>query len=857
MHTRGLVLLILLAGCDLVRADDTLVPFVIPGKFDNALQIALPPGPALAPDGPRVVARAGHFWLGERRFRVWGVNTCFGASLLPHEDAARVAARLAAFGINCVRIHHLDTNAYPGGIWDPEQPTEFSREALERLDFFIDQLAQRGIRVNLNLHVGREHSRLLGLPASGTARDYDKLVDLFTPQLIEAQRKYARRLLGHVNTYRKVRYADDAAIAFVEISNEDSLFMWDAAQRLPRLPAFYADLLRARYQDFLRDRYGDTAKLRAAWSAGALPLGTNVLPALTVRQAQDHGGWNLEQHAACRARSAAPLSATERSAAGSAVRIEIDQSDNTRWHIQYNCGGVPLAAGRYYTVMFRARADKVRDIEFSVGQAHAPWQGLGLSQIAQLGPEWQSFRAGFAATDDDHARLSFLLSDSEAAVELADAVLAPGGMLGLGEAESLEAGNVAVFPQSATEQRQIDSVAFLVQTEKDFYDSLYQCIKDELGCKALVTGTIVFGPTSLYSLSGMDYLDAHAYWQHPQFPGRPWDPANWLVEQQAMVDHPEQATLFELAAARLAGKPFTVSEYNHPAPNDYQAECVPLIASFAAAQDWDGVWLYSYLHRTADVDRDYFDSFFDIDANPAKWGLVPAGAALFRDAAVEPLGGQTLASLSGQTDPLNDLARLQIRHPGVWSAVVEKGAATWEDVLKTRLYVTCGQGAPEPADKATAKSSTTIAWERDTTRHFQYRVRSRGAEILVGHQATQEAPADAYLASITEPEFAALTLCALDGLPLAASRQLLLTACGRSENSAMQFSADRRTVGTQWGRGPVCIEPVSGRVRLPRAGLVCQVLSSAGAAVQVVELRDDVLELRPSYGTMWYLLQRP
>jgi len=66
------------------------------------------------------------------------------ANLLPHEDAARVAARLATFGINCVRIHHLDTRAYPGGIWDPKRPAEFSADALDRLDFFIDQLARHG-----------------------------------------------------------------------------------------------------------------------------------------------------------------------------------------------------------------------------------------------------------------------------------------------------------------------------------------------------------------------------------------------------------------------------------------------------------------------------------------------------------------------------------------------------------------------------------------------------------------------------------------------------------------------------------------------------------------------------------------
>ena len=38
--------------------------------------------------------------------------------------------------------------------------------------------------------------------------DYDKVIGIFTPPLVEAQRKYARDLLTHTNAYRKVRYAE-------------------------------------------------------------------------------------------------------------------------------------------------------------------------------------------------------------------------------------------------------------------------------------------------------------------------------------------------------------------------------------------------------------------------------------------------------------------------------------------------------------------------------------------------------------------------------------------------------------------------------------------------------------------------
>jgi ABC-type amino acid transport system permease subunit len=42
-------------------------------------------------------------------------------------------------------------------------------------------------------------------------------------------------------------------------------------------------------------------------------------------------------------------------------------------------------------------------------------------------------------------------------------------------------------------------------------------------------------------------------------------------------------TIGALCRSAVLGKPFAVSEYNHPAPNDAQAECVPLVAEIGRA----------------------------------------------------------------------------------------------------------------------------------------------------------------------------------------------------------------------------------------------------------------------------------
>jgi len=269
----------------------------------------------------RITVEGGRFVVGGERVKIWGVNLCFGACFPEAKDAERIAARMAAAGVNSVRFHHMDTGRFPRGILDPKDALKLHPEALDRLDVFLDQLARRGIRANLNLHVGREASAALGLPRPNTR--YDKIVGIFTPRLIEAQKQYARDLLTRVNTVRKVRYADDPAVAFVEITNEDSLFMWSAARDLRTLPEHYAGVLQGQFCRWLKGRYGSTQGVRAAWAKGSEPLGENLLADTEFKMPKvaDHAArhWAAEMHDGCRLKVVHPPDHPK------AVRLEIEK----------------------------------------------------------------------------------------------------------------------------------------------------------------------------------------------------------------------------------------------------------------------------------------------------------------------------------------------------------------------------------------------------------------------------------------------------------------------------------------------------------------------------------------------------
>jgi hypothetical protein len=238
----------------------------------------------------------GHLALGDgRRWRIWGQNLTFGAALVPREMAPIVARRLAKFGLNCIRLHHMD-HRYPGGvllrhsgrtpIYEPAQsgiarrdiePTRaLDPEAMARLDYFVACCKDNGVYINLNLNVSRPFTLGDGVKQVDWL-GYGKALTYFDPRLIVLQKEYAQQLLDHVNPFTGNRYAEEPAVAIVELVNENSLLeSWvkgrlRGKQQEPAgtwcdIPPAYAHDLDRLWNAWLARRYSDRAALIEAWS---------------------------------------------------------------------------------------------------------------------------------------------------------------------------------------------------------------------------------------------------------------------------------------------------------------------------------------------------------------------------------------------------------------------------------------------------------------------------------------------------------------------------------------------------------------------------------------------------------------
>ena len=858
IHQYSMFLTAVIFVCPSFASEGHFTPFVIPAKYDPNSEIQFQYSPIAERD--RLSVKENHFYSSRGRVRLWGVNFSFEANFPSYSDAQRIAERLAKTGINAVRLHHMDTANWPRGIWNADGST-FCPEAIDRLDYFIDQLALHGIYVDLNLHVGKEHSKTLGLPEP--PENYDKMISLFVPQIIEAQKIYARRLLEHQNKYRPWRYADDPAIAIVEITNENSFFMWSAPQVLPALPPFYANILQEKYNRWLKAKYGTTEKLAAAWSAGSTALGDNLLSGGDFENVSPDkpipDNWKLEQHDTAKAEIAAAVFEKQKALCIKPVAI-----DGTDWHLQFSQENLSIRKDQSYTVELEIAAAKERPVTISITQNHSPWKNLGLYKTISPESKWKQIRFAFTATEgDDNARINVVFGNDDAPIYLAGMKLRSGADFGPGKNEAIEQGTVCVFGEIESEARQLDRMMFLAEMEKTFFDTMRNYLKKDLGCRAMITGTIVFGPLGLYAQSDMDFIDAHTYWQHPKFPHKSWDPNDWFIEQKAMTDYPEESTLIELASQRLSGKPFTVTEYNHPAPLDSQAECVPMIASFAAAQDWDGVWLYAYSQSNDNWGRNFMNSYFDVDTNPAKWGFVSSGSLIFKRGAF--CNAYQFESLATTGQPvLETLSQIHLNHGTNMTASLSKQPTDYLNLVLFRSL---------QADKKTwqtifrCPSTARTSWNEGF-----YFADSANYCVAVGHTEHFK-KATIYSGSfepdaqttgkiqISSPQFATVTIVAMDGDTLRESKKILIAACGRCENTDMKFSDDRRTVGTNWGKGPARIETVEGTIVLPTnlkktGNQRCFALNPDGTKKTEVPIVAGKIELSAKYGTMWYLITK-
>jgi len=432
----------------------------------------------------------------------------------------------------------------------------------------------------------------------------------------------------------------------------------------------------------------------------------------------------------------------------------------------------------------------------------------------------------------------------------------------------------------------MDWVGFLYNLEDEYFKEIHRYAKEELGVKSLVFGTIV-GCSTPNIMAELDVVDTHAYWHHPSFPGVAWDASNWYVVNEPMVNSLDTGPISWLALKKVYGKPHFVTEYNHPAPNMYDAETAVILATYAALQDWDGIFLFDYGSR-GNWDSRQIRGYFDIDQHPVKMATLIPAHIMFAAEAISPANQQVIVRLDKQEET-QLIAKGRAR---AWNLPDGSylGIKTASPLIH-RTAISIQDGHP-PAESL-APQEVTIAGPILTadTGEVVWDASDQGKSVLLvntsrcigvagfgGRRSFDSGDVVVELGGTLLDDWGVTTLTVMEGESFADWDKLLLIAAGYTINTGMSISEYesgttialgtegltevRRynggiTCGTSWGAAPTLIEGIPMTVKIKtHSDVKVWALDNKGERTREVSTSIEgdykTFSVGPEYKTLWY-----
>lgn len=370
---------------------------------------------------------------------------------------------------------------------------------------------------------------------------------------------------------------------------------------------------------------------------------------------------------------------------------------------------------------------------------------------------------------------------------------------------------------SAPEKRFHLEATFYMELEHNYFKDMYQYLKKQLKVKSLIVGTSDHnhsktGYPLLTSTSQMDIVDGHVYWQHPSYFTDPrTNLRTFSIPNTPMVNKPFDSTVVQLSRSAVAGKPYTVSETNHPFPNEYACEGIGILAAYSAFHDWDGLFFYTLEHKEPGQWQAKMPRHFEIRPDPVKMTNLAACAALFLRSDIRPALKTIPRSYSieqvqdGIRSPSSERSYFT---PGFSLAIPLKHSTRITGFNKFNIepYPKINKENPIVSDTGELK------WYHDQQGEGFATIETEKSQALLGFIKDNNKVLKNLSAEV-ENKFCSIILTSLDGKPISTSENLLLAATAKSANSGMTWN-EKRTSLSSWGSAPTVIESVKGKVIL-------------------------------------------
>lgn len=822
------------------------------------------------------ISNDGHFSFRGDRIRFWGINMVADGAFPAKNVTRKITNRLKKFGINLVRLHHIDNGwSKTGSLFTGLDTRVLDPVQLDKLDYLIYHLKRNGIFVNLNLNVSRNFSLFDGVPDADSLLEFAKGVTLFDRQLIELQKEYASQILTHVNPYTGLAISEDPVLAMVEIINENSLYrLWKDDKLKPinkggQFTYRHSMILDSLFNSFLLNKYNSHQNLVAAWNKDFIPEGNaNLVKNNGFEINSLSPDWIMEVHST--AKAIPEIDKTTSYTGIYSAKINVTSVTDQEWHLQFKQPTLSVQKDTVYSISFAAKADSPKKISLTMSRNNDPYTWYNGFSF-NLTTEWQYFTVKFKAieTNLNNTRLAFSFNNTIGTYWIDEVSMRESGLKGLLVDENLELRNINRIAYNEcsgfTTSRVVDMSEFYAKTQSDFQKEMSNYIKNELKVKVPIVGTNWGnGVLDSYFQSGMDYVDNHAYWDHPSFPNEPWSNSDWRIDNTPMVKNAYGGTINSLFKPKAElNKPYTISEYNHPFPNRFQVESMIFLPAYSSFHNVDATMVFDYYGGNKWED-DFIDSYFSVGKNHLIMSMFPTAALAFRKGFIKNESNPILLNFSKEfllTIPKTD--------DSGWS-----GNTFLPDGLPltnsfriadyNASFTTAISSVPSPSNGKFSSSTNEIKLD---TESGLLSVDAEKYFALTGFlkKAKNNEYSSAKIFSVNDDDFGAISWISLDDKALYQSEYSLITVTSKIQNSSMIWNGTN-TINNNWGKKPTQIFPMNIEIELtleadsisltPLDNLGMEIISSSKYIKPISSNKFRVVLNQNENRTVWFGIKK-
>ena len=790
---------------------------------DSTTQKFLPNFPAkTVSDADRVSVSGDKFLVGGNPIRFWGVNIVAAAAFPDKAKAPIIASRMRKMGINLVRFHHLENNwtGDNGCIFIYANGTrQLNPTTLDRLDFFINELKKNNIYVDMNLNVSRIFKTSDGVQGADSLPDFAKGVTIFDPYLEKLQLEYAQHLLGHINPYTTAPLATDPVLAMVEINNENSLYGFWKADRLRPFAQGGTILLRqnqlldSMFQSYLAQKYITQSTLNTAWQP---PGSAANNPELLQNTGFETGSFSLPWEMEIHSPSVATVnisSSTAHSGTYSA-QMNVTAYSGTDWHLQFKQTNFTFQKDTLYTVSFWAKAKTNQSFICGFMNNNDPYTWYD-GRNFQVNTEWKQYSFSIAIPENNGTMRLTIQPQGVNTFWFDDFSVKKNVPAGLSVSENLANKNIQRILWSNkfdySPNRVADMSAFYVGLQKNHVDLIGNYLRNTLNVKAGVTGTNdLRGQEDVKAQDNADYIDDHAYWDHPQFPGTPWDASNWVINNTSILKSTNMDAITNIfSGLSVSNKPFTISEYNHPTPNRFKTEMPATFLAYASLHGVDAVMFFDY-NAGFDWETDVVDNYFDTHRENSIMALFPSCAFAFRQGLVKEDVNPIRLNFTEK-----DIYNLAFKEQYSWQSYSQHDRRLGLlHSIKTDSYSAASSTIAPAFSPPTDNVYKTVT--NETSLDLTKGVITTGAPNFASATGFLQNNAIVTAGNMTvmqSNQFGSVTWTSLSTQPLTSSTKSLITVSTKQQNTGTIWNGTT-SVNNNWGTAPTLQQPAIFKLKL-------------------------------------------